>query len=116
MQTLTQTIQINGKEYPIKFTYSTLMNLERKLKKTFNEIAAQLANANMTILVEIALAGLKTGARLDGGKFDMKIEALGDILTPESLIEITEIFGESFAPKEVQNDEADLTETEEIKN
>ena len=112
-----QFITLNETEYPIKFTYSALMELERKQKKSFNEIAAALGTGNMTLLIEIAHAGLRTGGRIFGHQFKMKLEELGDILTPESLMEITELFGESFAPKEVQTEEEIAAqENKEIKN
>lgn len=100
-------ITLAGTEYPIKFTYSALMELERKTKKTFSEIAQQLGRGSMTLIIEIAFVGLKTAARINKGKFKLSIEELGDIMTPESLLEVTTLFGEAFAPQEASTENDD---------
>lgn len=93
-------IQINNKDLPIKFTYSTLMMLEKTLKKPFTEIANDLTKGNMTLLVEIAHAGFRTGARIEKEKYNLTLEQLGDELTPDLVEHVTKLFGEAFAPAE----------------
>lgn len=100
-------IEIDGKQYPVKFTYSALMELEKKTKKTFSEIAEDLGKGSMSLIVEIAFVGMKTAARINKDKFKMSIENVGDILTPKSLMEITNLFAESFAPKEESETDQD---------
>lgn len=100
-------IKLEGKEYPVKFTYSALMELEKRTKKNFSEIAAELGRGNMTLLVEIAFVGMKTAARINKEKFKLTLENVGDLLTPNSLIEVTNLFGESFAPGEATKEGTD---------
>ena len=105
-----QSIKLGDKEYPIKFTYSALMELEKRTKKTFSQIANDLGTGNMTLLMEIAFVGFQTGGRIEQDKFKLTLQQLGDLVTPDILAEITELFGEAFAPKEVKEDEAELKE------
>lgn len=105
-------IQINGKEYPIKFSYAALMGLEQKLKKTFVEISFELSKGSVTTMMEIALMGLQKGAKSEGAKFKMKILELADVITEKELVKAIEIFSDSFAPEEEKTDEENDTDEE----
>lgn len=100
-------IEIDGKKYPVKFTYSALMELEKRTKKTFSEVAAELGKGSMSLIVLIAYLGMKTAARINKTKFKLTLEEVGDILTPDAIIEITNLFGESFAPSEATDETSD---------
>jgi len=96
---MTNTIEINGKSYPIKFPYSALMELEKNMGKTFGELGVQMSMGSITALINVAYVGLKHGARLANKDFKFDVEQLGDIMDKPSLEQVSKIFEDSFADK-----------------
>lgn len=100
-------IKINGKDYPVAFSFNALNELCELKNCSFTELTELLAgNALLpNDLVIIAFVGLKEGARKEKEKFDLTIDDVDELLFQNmSLIaEIMEAFQlQTSAPKNQQ--------------
>ena len=95
---MTKTVEINGKEYPVKFGYSALSKFCDIAGLALNELDKLGSEMTLSQAIALVWCGLKDGARYDKMKFNLAVEDVADLLDDDAdaLNKVLEVFSDSF--------------------
>lgn len=110
-------INLNGKEYPIKFGYGAIYAFEKKTGKSILSVFNQMEGGEVMFsdIIDLTHAGLVQGARSTGKKFNEDALTVADWLTdaaPDTTQRIIQALADSM-PKLAPSENATDTEPNE---
>jgi len=98
---MVQSINLGGKNRPIRYSHKALRMLAVELgAKSFQDLGAKVTEIGIQDVPFLTLVGLKEGARALGETFDEKLETVAEWLDDEPagvFQRIMEAFGNDFA-------------------
>ena len=97
-------VQIDKKNYPVRFGMAAMMTFTKITNKGMNEMSTMGENMNFEDGIALCYAGLKQGARKSGQPFKLALEDVADLFDEdqEAMIKIMEVFSQAYTVEETE--------------
>lgn len=97
-----KTINVAGRELPVKYGVNALNELCKKWNVSFNDFGTLMEKFTLDQMLDVVFVGLKYGHKRAGVEFTIKPEDVGDMFDDHfnKIVEFVQLFGTSLSVEE----------------